>query len=93
MRRRAFDHLHAELSVGVGSLVPRYALWLRMREAGIEPERLSREQALRFCRTHLSGFLAELGLALGPGEGRRIERELRRFDPRRPTPCERLARV
>lgn len=91
--RRVFDHLHAELSVGVGRLVPRYALWLRLREAGLDPERLSREQALGFCRRHLGAFLAELGLALAPRPARRLEREIGRFDPARPTPYERAARV
>lgn len=91
--RRVFDHLHVELSVGVGRLVPRYALWLRMREAGLDPERLTREQALSFCRRHLAVLLGELGLVLARRPARRLERELGRFDPGRPTPYERAARV
>jgi hypothetical protein len=91
--RRVFDHLHAELSVGVGVVVPRYALWLRLREAGADPERLTREQALGFCRRQLPAFLAEQGLALEPRPARRLEREIGRFDPARPTPYERAARV
>lgn len=91
--RRGFDHLHAELSVGVGTLVPRYPLWLRMREVGLDPERLSREQALRFCRRQLPNFLSELGLVLSQRGTRRLERAIGRFDPARPTPYERIAPV
>jgi hypothetical protein len=91
--RRVFDHLHAEVSVGVGELVPRYALWLRMRESGADPDRLTRDEALAFCRRHLSAFLHERGLALARRPARRLEREIGRFDPTRPTPYERAARV
>ncbi|MEB2343481.1 MAG: hypothetical protein OZ948_01940 [Deltaproteobacteria bacterium] len=91
--RRVFDHLHAELSVGVGRLVSRYALWLRLREVGLDPERLTPAEALGFCRRHLGAFLAEQGLALAARPARRLERELGRFDPARPTPYERAARV
>jgi hypothetical protein len=90
--RRGFDHLHAELSVGVGRVVPRYALWLRLRETGADPDRLTREQALAFCRRHLPAFLAELGLVLPRRPARRLERELGRFDPSRPSPYELAAR-
>lgn len=91
--RRVFDHLHAELSVGVGRVVPRYALWLRLGEGGLDPERLTREQALAFCRLQLAGWLTELGLSLASRPARRLEREIDRFDPSRPTPYERAARV
>jgi hypothetical protein len=91
--RRAFDHLHAEASVGVGRIVPRYALWLRVRAAGLDPERLTRDEALAFCRLELPGFLVELGLPLARRAARRLEREMARFDPLRPTPYERIARV
>lgn len=91
--RRVFDHLHAEVSVGVGVLVPRYALWLRVREVGADPERLTRDEALAFCRRHLPAFLEERGLLLAQRPARRLEREIGRFDPARPTPYERAARV
>ena len=48
MGRRRFDHLHSELSVAVGRLVSRYALWLQLRELGWDPEGLSRSQAVVF---------------------------------------------
>jgi hypothetical protein len=91
--RRVFDHLHAELSVEVGRVVPRYALWLRLRAAGLDPERLTSAQGLAFCRRHLPAFLGELGLSLAPRPARRLEREIGRFDPTRPTPYERAAGV
>ena len=34
MERRRFDHLFLELSVALGALAPRYALWLRIHEFG-----------------------------------------------------------
>jgi hypothetical protein len=91
--RRAFDHLHAELSVAAGRMLPRYALWLRLVDAGLDPERLRREQSLAFCRDHAAAFLAEQGIALSSGGARRLERAVRRFDARFPTPYERLARL
>jgi hypothetical protein len=90
--RRVFDHLHAELSVGVGRVVPRYPLWLRMREVGLDPERLTPAQALAFCDRELGELLAELGLMLPRRPARRLAREIGRFDPSRPTPYERVAR-
>jgi hypothetical protein len=89
--RRGFDHLAAELSVGLGRPAPRYALWLHLREGGLDPDRLTREQALAFCRAGLAAFLREQGLALSEPAARRLARAIARFDPRRPAPEERLA--
>jgi hypothetical protein len=91
--RRSFDHLHAELSVAAGRLLPRYALWLRLAEVGLDPERLRREQSLAFCRGHAAAFLGEQGIALSSDGARRLERAVGRFDARFPTPYERLARL
>jgi hypothetical protein len=91
--RRRFDHLFEELSVGLGRLAPRYALWLHMGEAGLDPERLSRADATRFCRLHLSAFLGDHGLALKPRQRRRVERAVARFDPSLPTPYDHMARL
>jgi hypothetical protein len=93
MGRRRFDHLFAEASVAAGRLLPRFALWMACHEVGIDPEVLTREQAVAFCRSHLPAFLAAQGLALDPGPARRLEREVSRFDPRHPTPYERFARL
>ena len=91
--RRGFDHLFAEISVGVGRLVPRYALWLRLRELGIDPERLTRAQGVAFCRGHLAAFLREYGMALAPRAARRVERAVARLDPAAPSPAEWAARL
>ena len=88
MRRRRFDHLYEELSVRLGRLAPRYALWLRLRELGADPEALSRADALRFSEHDLPHFLAEHGLALGPAALRSLVRAVARHDPRVRTPAE-----
>jgi hypothetical protein len=89
--RRRFDHLFTEASVAAGRRLPRFALWMACHEAGVDPEALSRDAALRFCRAQLPAFLAGRGLALAPRDARRLLREVGRFDPARPTPYERFA--
>jgi hypothetical protein len=91
--RRRFDHLYEELSVALGQLVPRYALWLHMAEVGLDPERLSRVDATRFCRDHLAGLLASQRLILPERQARRLGRRMARFDPCHPTPYEHMARL
>ena len=91
--RRGFDHLFAEISVAAGRLVPRYALWLRLRELGIDPEQLTRKQGVAFCRGHLDAFLREHGMALAPRAVRRVERAVARLDPAARSPAEWAARL
>lgn len=89
--RRRFDHLVVEVSLAVGAAVPRFPLWVALREHGADPERLSRAEALTFCEEGLEPFLE--GHALGvPSERarRRLTRRIGRFDARYPTPEERL---
>lgn len=93
MGRRRFDHLFEELSVALGRLAPRYALWLRMSELGFEPEQLSRADAVGFCQLHLAGFLHDEALRLSPRERRRLERSVARFDPHQPTPYDHMSRI
>jgi hypothetical protein len=88
VRRRRFDHLYEELSVRLGRLAPRYALWLWLRERGADPERLSLADALRFSREDLPRFLSEHGLALEARAARSLLRAVERHDPRVPTPVE-----
>ena len=90
--RRRFDHLVTELSVAVGQKIPRYALWLRLHEYGWNPDELSRDEAISFCGTPLSSFLATQGLRLRASRQRRLQREMARYDPALPTPYERMAR-
>jgi hypothetical protein len=91
--RRRFDHLVIEISLAVGERIPRYPLWLRLHELGWNPERLSRQAALAFCGAPLTRFLADHSLSLPRRARRRLERNLRRYDPAVPTPYERMARV
>ena len=88
MSRRRFEHLMVEISLAVEVRINRYALWLALHEQGMDPETLSREDALRFCEEPLWIFLAERGLALAPKPQRRLLREVARFEPSRPTPEE-----
>jgi len=91
--RRRFTHLHTELSVALGTLVPRWALWLRLEERGFPPERLTRDGVLAFQQRELDDFLAEQRLSLSPRSARRLARTLARFDPARPTPEEVMERL
>lgn len=86
--RRGFEHLFAEISVRLGRLAPRYALWLRLRELDFDPEQLTRAQAVAFCRTHLAGFLREHGLVLSERAIQRLVRTVARHDPQRPSAAE-----
>jgi hypothetical protein len=91
MGRRRFDHLWTELSVELGRLAPRYPLWLALHEAGLDPERLGAQGALRFCDGPLDAFLRAHGLVLPARRARSLRRRVARFDPALPTPYERFA--
>ena len=93
MARRRFDHLVLEISVAVGTRIPRYPLWLRLHEFGLNPERLSCQAIITFCGAPLTRFLADHGLALPRRARRRLERNLRRYDPALSTPYERMAQI
>jgi hypothetical protein len=83
--RRRFEHLFMELSVALGELAPRYALWLRLGELAESAETLSREEAVTFCREGLRPFLAEHGHSLTTRQLRRLAQAVSVFDPREPT--------
>jgi hypothetical protein len=88
LRRRRFDHLFEELSIRIGRLAPRYALWLHLRERGADPDHLTRDEALAFCRDDLEGFLRAHALAMRPRERERLARAVARHDPAVPSPIE-----
>lgn len=77
--------------MAVGSVVPRYRLWLRLHGLGFDPEDLSAPQAAAFCGAPLSDFLAECGIRLEPRRQHRLQRSLRRYDPAFPAPHEHFA--
>jgi hypothetical protein len=88
MSRRRFDHLLTEVSVAAGSRIPRYDLWLRIHEAGSDPEDLTSWATVAFCDGPLTGFLAERGLQLSPTAKRRLRRAVKRYNPDLPSPEE-----
>jgi hypothetical protein len=90
-QRRGFDLLFTELSIAVGSCIPRYPLWLRLHALGFDPERLDRASVMAFCGEPLEVFLFEYGVSLPPRELLRVRRRVSNFDPETPTPYERMA--
>ena len=91
--RRLFDHLHAEISVHVGTRIPRYALWLRLHDLGHDPEALKPPEATAFCREDLGAFLAQRGLDLDGRVLHHLHRTVSRFDPEQLTPYEHMLRL
>jgi hypothetical protein len=90
MGRRVFNRIVIEISLSVGYLVSRYALWVYLHELEIDPEQMTVEDAARFCGVPLERFLAAQGIRLEPGEERRLEKRIRRINPYRPDPYDRL---
>lgn len=88
MSRRRFDHLFEEISVQIGRLAPRYALWLHLREQGLDPERLTREETVAFCRNGLTRFLHEHELTLSRRQSLTLLRAVARHDPSVRSPAE-----
>jgi len=93
VQRRRFDHFVIELSLALDRNLPRYPLWITFKEAGADPDFLSRDVLIEFCDEHLSEFLGHLGHALTPRQFRRLRRAVARFDPEIVTPYERMARI
>lgn len=88
MSRRRFDHLFEEISLQIGRLAPRYALWLHLRERGLDPERLSRDEIVEFCQHGLTDFLCEHEMALSQRQILSLLRAVSRHDPSVRTPSE-----
>ena len=89
--RRRFDNLHTELSVALGVAVPRFHLWMELHESDIDPERLTREEAIAFCSGPLESYLRRCGLSLRRRALRRLCRKVRKYNPDIATPYERFA--
>ena len=93
MGRKRFDHFHVELCCALDQLIPRYALWMEMRERGLCPDELGNEALLAFFDRHLNAFLAHRGSAFGPRAYRQLRRRLERYDPLVATPYELMERL
>ncbi len=91
MARSRFDHLAVEVSVAVGTAIPRYLLWLHLHETGADPEALSRDAVIGFCKGPLPHILSDRGFWLSPREKRQRLKRVTRFDPEQPSPADRLA--
>lgn len=88
MPRRRFDHLFEEISLQIGRLAPRYALWLHLREHGLDPDRLTRDEVVAFCEDGVSQFLREHELALSRRQLLSLLRAVARHDPSVRSPAE-----
>lgn len=90
MGRDRFDHLVDEISRALDDPVSRYALWLRVHERGLDPENLTRDEAVALCGGFLKRFLREGGQRMSPFARRRLRRSVASFEPTAPTPERRL---
>ena len=81
MSRLVFNFLYVELSISVGTRLPRYALWLRLHELGLNPEALRLADALTFCDGPVDTFLADRGHFLTRRAHRKLRKSLAKFDP------------
>ena len=73
--------------------VPRYQLWLELHQWNIDPEYLTREQAMAFCDGPLASYLHRYGLSLRHRALRRLCRRVAKYDPTVATPDERFAAI
>jgi hypothetical protein len=90
--RRLFEYLFVELSVSVGTRIPRYALWLHLHDLGWNPEALKTADVLAFCDGPMERFLADRGFSLNRRAQSGLRKSLAKFDPLRPQPHEILER-
>jgi hypothetical protein len=90
MGRRVFNRLVVEISLVVRHCVSRRALWTYMHEIGIDPEQMNAQDAAAFCGLPLRRFLIAQGIRLEPVELHKLELQLRRINPYRPDPYDRI---
>jgi hypothetical protein len=77
-----FDRLCFAIELALERPTPRWPLWLRLRESGIDPERASAASLRAAAERALAAVRAELGCPLSPRERVGLRRALARFDPR-----------
>jgi hypothetical protein len=90
MGRRVFNRLVVEISLVVRHCVSRRALWTYMHEIDIDPEQMNAQDAAEFCGLPLRRFLVAQGIRLEPAELHKLELQLRRINPYRPDPYDRV---
>jgi len=79
MGRKVFNHIHAELSLLAGKLIPRMELWGEVGES-YDPRTLTKEQALQFLTDKL-------------GPDSKVVKSFKRWDPEADTPEEIMERI
>ena len=90
MGRRVFNRLVIEISLAVGHCISRYALWMYVHELELDPEQMTAQDAAELCGTPLRRFLATQGIRLEPGELHKLESQIRRINPYRADPYDRV---
>ena len=90
MGRRVFNRLVVEISLVVRHCISRRALWTYMHEIGTDPAQMNAQDAADFCGLPLRRFLVEQGIRLEPSELHKLELQLRRINPYRPDPYDRI---
>jgi hypothetical protein len=90
MGRRVFNRLVIEISLAVGHCISRYALWMYVHELDLDPEEMTAEDAAGLCGVPLRRFLASQAIRLDPVQLRRLEGRIRRINPYRADPYDRV---
>jgi hypothetical protein len=90
MGRRVFNRLVIEISLAVGHFISRYALWMYVHELDLDPEEMTAQDAAALCGVPLRRFLATQAIRLEPGELRRLESRIRKINPYRADPYDRV---
>jgi hypothetical protein len=90
MGRKVFNRLVIEISLAAGHFISRYGLWMYLHELDVDPEQMTVEEAAALCGMPLRRFLASQGIRLEPEGLERLERQIRRINPYRSDPYDRL---
>ncbi|MEE8165494.1 MAG: hypothetical protein V3T64_07995 [Myxococcota bacterium] len=93
MEHRYFEFVYNEICVALHRRISRYDLWLLVWDSGGDPDELNHDQVRLFLENALDTLLIEEGLTLSPRVRRRLERRIMAFDPRYPSPEERIGGI
>jgi len=88
-----FERLCFALELALERPAPRWRLWLRLRECGIDPESATPVRLRPAAEREMASLRAEAGSPLSPRERVRLRRALARFDPRVAPAYEHAARI
>lgn len=88
-----FERLCFTLELALERPTPRWQLWLRLREGGVDPDSARAASLRPAAEQAMASVRAELGSPLSPRERVRLRRALARFDPRVAPPYEHAERL